>query len=254
MTPARHDPGMDAIELDSRPLVARIVEVLRNRIGSGELTPGQKIRQDAFAEAMGVSRTPIREAFQVLATEGWVTVRPRAGVVVRDLSADEVQEVALMRLLLEPFAARLAAARHDEEDARLARELLDVPPPTHNDERWFDEFERINREFHFVMYGIGRGHLPHTVETAIGQYWDRFTRYRRYHWASEAEIPRSNESHERIYQAWQQRDTDATYTAIGRHIIPVATGLVTRIDPGAAYNYSLRTKAAEFGMDLDGGP
>lgn len=247
-----NDPGMEPIELDSRPLVARIVEVLRDRIGSGELSPGQKIGQDAFAEAMGVSRTPIREAFQVLAAEGWVTVRPRAGVVVRDLSADEVQEIALMRLLLEPFAAGLAAERHDEKDDRLARELLDAPPPTHDDEHWFDEFERINRDFHFVVYGIGRGHLPHTVETAISQYWDRFTRYRRYHWATEAEIPRSNESHERIYQAWHERDTTATYTAIGRHVIPVATGLVTKIDPHATYNYSLRTKAAEFDVDLCG--
>lgn len=245
-----HETAVDAVELDARPLVARIVEVLRHRIASGELAPGQKIRQDAVAEAMGVSRTPIREAFQVLATEGWVTVRPRAGVVVRDLSADEVQEVALMRLLLEPFAARLAAARHDEKDARLARELLDRPPPTHDDARWFDEFERTNRDFHFVMYGIGRGHLPHSVESAIGQYWDRFTRYRRYHWSSETEIRRSDESHERIYRTWQQRDTDATYTAIGRHIIPVATGLVTRIEPGASYTSSLRTKAAEFGIDL----
>ena len=244
------DSGLENIELDSRPLVAKIAEVLRSRIGSGELTPGQKIRQDVFAEAMGVSRTPIREAFQVLAAEGWVTVRPRAGVVVRDLSADEVQEIALMRLLLEPFAAQLAAVNHDEKDAQLVRRLLDEPPPTHGNADWFNEFERTNKRFHFVIYGIGRGFLPGTVETAIGQYWDRFTRYRRYHWASEAEIPRSNESHEQVFRAWSARDADATYTEVGRHIIPVAAGLVHRIDADPEFSHALRTKATEFGIDL----
>ena len=64
-------------------LVDEIVDAIRDRIVRGELEPGLKIRQQEFAEVLGVSRTPLREAFQRLEADGWVQLEARRGAEVR---------------------------------------------------------------------------------------------------------------------------------------------------------------------------
>lgn len=239
------------VRLDARPLVNRIVELLREQILTGELSPGRKISQDDVAQNLGVSRTPIREAFQILASEGWVVTRPRAGVEVAKLSTDEVQDIAVMRLLIEPYAAKLAAETHDTAREAKAHLLAGRVAPSHSDRSWFDQVEDVNREFHFLIYGMGEGILPDLLEASITHHWERFARYRRIHWAAESQIRKSQEMHEQILDAWIARDGEATRKAVAEHIIPVAVELVHRIDPEAPLKLSLTRIAADFGVPIE---
>ena len=73
------EPTLSLSRRSQTTLVDEIVDAIRDRIIHGELQPGLKIRQQQFAEALGVSRTPLREAFQRLESDGWVDLRARRG-------------------------------------------------------------------------------------------------------------------------------------------------------------------------------
>src|SRR5205823_359800 len=85
-----------------------VYEALRQSILNGELAPGQRLRSDALANDLSVSRTPVREALRKLEAEG--LVQPlRSGLVVRQLTEEDLTEVFYLREALEGMAARLAA-------------------------------------------------------------------------------------------------------------------------------------------------
>lgn len=102
------------------------------RILSGELAPGGRVNESRLAEALGVSRTPLREALLGLQAEGFVSSKASRGFSVAPLSAREVREVYPMLWTLEGLAMRLSgpmAASAVPELERLNRELTESPDP-----------------------------------------------------------------------------------------------------------------------------
>src|ERR1700759_4375229 len=81
---------------------------LRREIISGSLPPGTRLRAEHLAETLGVSPTPLREAFQRLAGEGLVVIEPQRGARVAPIDANDALELYDLRLLLEPLAMRAA--------------------------------------------------------------------------------------------------------------------------------------------------
>jgi len=82
---------------------------LRSRILAGSLKPGERLNQGALAEELGVSRTPLREALRLLATDGWVSIENNRGARVTGPDSEHLAAAWIARLTLEPAAARLAA-------------------------------------------------------------------------------------------------------------------------------------------------
>jgi DNA-binding GntR family transcriptional regulator len=108
----------------SRSRTEQIRDTLRRQILRAEIPPGAVVIETGLAQQYGVSKTPVREALQLLSLEGLVTVLPRKGYVVTSLSYQDIREVMDLRLMLEPplFAA---AARNVTEDLVLRlRELM----------------------------------------------------------------------------------------------------------------------------------
>lgn len=87
----------------------RVVLKLRELIVSGEFQPGQRVAEIPVAERLGVSRTPVRQAFQLLAGEGLLAPAGRRGYLVRDFSEKDVFDAIEVRGILEGAAARLLA-------------------------------------------------------------------------------------------------------------------------------------------------
>jgi DNA-binding GntR family transcriptional regulator len=113
---------------------ALVLAELRKAISQGELSPGEQIRQQLWADRIGVSRPPLREALEILTTEGLVVHGLNQGYFVGKFSRDEMQQLYTMRLLLEqealktidwPANQQLAAfdekVSHIEEHARAGR-------------------------------------------------------------------------------------------------------------------------------------
>jgi DNA-binding GntR family transcriptional regulator len=102
------------------PLRHAVFDALLEMIISRELQPGEHLGEGELAEHLGVSRQPVREAFQQLQAEGWVDLRPGQGAFVHSPSEKEVDDLLAVRTMLESQSARLAAgARTDGDIGRL---------------------------------------------------------------------------------------------------------------------------------------
>ena len=137
--------------LDDRPLYEQVAERLRSRILSHTLSPGSWIDELRLCGDYGISRTPLREALKVLATEGLVTMKPRRGAYVTEMSARDVIEVYHLLSLLESDAAGEVArhaSRIDMEE--LARLHVELENAVQDRERFF----ALNEAFHLRILEI----------------------------------------------------------------------------------------------------
>jgi DNA-binding GntR family transcriptional regulator len=146
---------MAALSLAPRALYEEVAELLRQRIFSRELEPGSWIDELKIAHDYGISRTPMREALKVLATEGLVTMKVRRGAYVTEVSERDLADVYHLLSLLESDAAGVVAQRADDaqmaELKALHQELEDAARPEQLDrERFFE----INERFHMRLLDI----------------------------------------------------------------------------------------------------
>lgn len=138
-------------------LSAQAYNKVRSMIMSKELTPGQKIVQDKLAENLGISRTPLRSALQMLEGEGLIESVPRRGVIVKEFTDKEVLEIYDCRMALEGTAVRLFTERAslDEVD-----ELRNLFTPFLKGAINESEYQNADAKFHdTIMKGSGNGFL-----------------------------------------------------------------------------------------------
>jgi DNA-binding GntR family transcriptional regulator len=134
----------------ARSLARRAYEALKQDILSCELRPGAQIFEGELAQRYGTSKTPVREALNLLGQEGLVEVLPRRGYLVAPVTLRDVQEVFQLRLLLETAAAELAAEHITEDSLRQLRALVAVRY-TYRDRASYSRFLRANRAFHVAV-------------------------------------------------------------------------------------------------------
>ena len=142
---------MAAASLTPRALYEEVAELLRQRIFSRELAPGSWIDELKLAEEYGISRTPLREALKVLATEGLVTMKVRRGAYVTEVSERDLADVYHLLALLESDAAGVVARQaNDEELAELQALHRELEKSVKNRERFFE----LNEAFHMRLLAI----------------------------------------------------------------------------------------------------
>ena len=101
-------PSQDLTPIARRPLHEEATERLRDLIVQGRLTPGARLNERVLTAQLGVSRTPLREAFKVLATEGLVELLPNRGAIVSEIDALRVAETLAVMGALEALAGEFA--------------------------------------------------------------------------------------------------------------------------------------------------
>jgi DNA-binding GntR family transcriptional regulator len=111
-------PLMPALPANAT-LTTRVHDALEASIIRGDLKPGERIHADALAAQYGMSRIPVREALRSLHEAGWVDIKPRHGVHVRERTADELAELFEFRAVVEGLVARWAATRRVDGDLAL---------------------------------------------------------------------------------------------------------------------------------------
>ncbi len=125
----------------------KILETIRDAIIAGALKPGEKVAEPELAERFGISRTPIREAFRQLESEGYLTVIPRKGAVVVSFSEKDVEEFYAIKSILEGYAARRACEnltpRELERLQTINGKLLHLA-----DDGDFKGFFKMHNDFH----------------------------------------------------------------------------------------------------------
>ena len=144
-------------QLEIRSVVDQVHAELLERIVAGELPPGSRLRQEALADELGVSRTPLREALARLVSEGLVEFVPNRGATVASRDFSDMEEAWRARLVIEPGAARLAAERR--EPAAIERMGLSVVRQRSVADDVTASFA-LNRDFHLALVAAsGNTHL-----------------------------------------------------------------------------------------------
>jgi DNA-binding GntR family transcriptional regulator len=142
---------MSAVSLTPRALYEEVAELLRQRIFSRELAPGSWIDELKLAEEYGISRTPLREALKVLATEGLVTMKVRRGAYVTEVSERDLADVYHLLALLESDAAGVVATQATEAQLKELQALhRELEKAVARRERFFE----INEAFHMRLLEI----------------------------------------------------------------------------------------------------
>lgn len=136
---------MSAVSLAPRALYEEVAELLRQRIFRRELEPGSWIDEVKLSQEYGISRTPLREALKVLATEGLVTMKVRRGAYVTEVSDRDLAEVYHLLSLLESDAAGVVAERATDAELKELQALhADLEGATRNREKFFATNERFH--------------------------------------------------------------------------------------------------------------
>jgi DNA-binding GntR family transcriptional regulator len=139
---------MSALSLAPRALYEEVAELLRQRIFARELEPGSWIDELRIAEALGISRTPLREALKVLAAEGLVTMKVRRGAYVTEVSEKDLRDVYHLLALLESDAARVVAqSASNEQMAQIEALHQNLEAAVDNRDHFFE----INETFHMLL-------------------------------------------------------------------------------------------------------
>lgn len=142
---------MAELSLSPRALYQEVAELLRERIFSHELAPGSWIDELKLAEEYGISRTPLREALKVLATEGLVTMKVRRGAYVTEVSDTDLADVYHLLALLESDAASVVASSATKAQLKELQGLHDeLEKAVDNRERFFE----INEAFHMRLLEV----------------------------------------------------------------------------------------------------
>ena len=142
---------MSALTLAPRALYEEVAELLRQRIFARELAPGSWIDEMRLADEYGISRTPLREALKVLATEGLVTMKMRRGAYVTEVNDKDQRDVYHLLSLLESDAAGVVAAQaSDLELTELESIHQELSAAVGNTDKFF----AINERFHMRLLEI----------------------------------------------------------------------------------------------------
>ncbi|NTV10108.1 MAG: GntR family transcriptional regulator [Zoogloea sp.] len=149
---------MTASRIAPLALYQEVAERLRQRIFSHELPPGTWVDETALAAQYGISRTPLREALKVLASEGLVTLKPRRGCYVTEISESDLDEIYTVLALLEGQCAADAARRASDEDLAELKAIHARLEAAARDSD-IDGFFEANQAFH------------HAVQTIAGNRW-----------------------------------------------------------------------------------
>lgn len=156
-------PKVDFLSTQRETLDVQVYRGLKDAVLSGRLQGGERLVQEALAEAAGTSRIPVRDALRKLEAEGLIVSRD-GGYFVKGFGVEDAREICGLRLLLEPYALALAFPRlkaSHQEELRVVHQAM-IEAARANDP---DSFLLNNHAFHFQMYeASGQSRLIQMIE------------------------------------------------------------------------------------------
>jgi len=183
----------------------KILEHIRDAIISGSLKAGSRVSEPELAERYGISRTPIREAFRQLESEGYLTVIPRKGAVVSECNLKEVEDFYAIKSILEGYAARRACERLTDKDIERLRSINSrlAELAERNDIKMFF---KVHSDFHALFINAADNEK---LKEMINSLVTRFQRLRYMSLSLPGRMKISVQEHEKIIDAFQRRDAEA---------------------------------------------
>ena len=191
-----------------------LVVKLREDIVSGRLRPNERLVESDLAQKMKISRTPVREALQVLEARGYLSRLPSGRLIVTDHTPSQIRNLYEVREALETMALKLACQRATDDEIEQASELherMHQVVREHN----VNQFIELNSAFHNKLLAIcGNEQLWSLLQTYRDQYFDRRL-VRVFHTVDWRAMTKQ---HQRLLDAVRQRDPLLAQKAVHEHI------------------------------------
>lgn len=213
---------------DHQSLQERTYKELRNALLDGKFAVGERIFEAEVAQQLGVSRVPVREAVRRLQQDGLLEVRPRSGIYVASVSADEADDVYRIRAALEGAAASLAAERITAPELAALRRLLQRERESMGNGRSSARSQVVVRadEFHRAVHVYARSpRLYELLELIYAQ----VMHFRAITLSLPGRAEAAVHGHQRLYEALSKHDSAGAERVMREHIDSARRLLLARL-------------------------
>ena len=207
---------------DKYSLRGRVFQRLRNDILSGKYQENEELKEVAIGEEMGVSRTPVREAFRQLELEGLIQIIPNKGAYVTGITLKDVQDIYMMRSLLEGLCARLASEHITKEQLEEMEENVYLSE-FHAAKGHYDQMAELDNRFHEILYEASHSKM---LENQLKDYHQYVLRVRQKTLSNNVRSKASNEEHKQIMEAIKNKDAQSAEMLANQHIINAYDNMV----------------------------
>lgn len=214
----------DADAADRYSLRGRVFHRLREDILNGKYKELEELKEAAIAEEMGVSRTPVREAFRQLELEGLIQIIPNKGAYVTGITVKDVQDIYAIRSLLEGLCAKWATKNISFEQLEEMEENVYLSD-FHAGKGHAQQLTELDNRFHEILYEASGSKM---LEHVLKEFHEYVLRVRRKTLSDDARGVASNEEHRKIMEAIKEKDADLAEKLANAHIRNAYANMVKR--------------------------
>lgn len=215
--PGRREESTHPMEYKQIPSIARVplseqvYNVLMDSIVSGSLEAGTELREQHVAKQMGVSATPVREAFKRLASDGLIEIVPYRGAVVKTLDPQEIREAYACREALEHLVVKEVMERLTPEDVQTLYQMLEG----FRQAKGVEDISQASQAFDDYLYHLTGNR---TLQNLLAVLKGVISRDRKYSAGSPERQKAIYQEHRAIVEALERRDLEGARQAVSRHI------------------------------------
>ncbi|MDD2354735.1 MAG: GntR family transcriptional regulator [Lachnospiraceae bacterium] len=207
---------------DKYSLRGRVFSKIREDILSGKYKEHEELKEVAIGEEMGVSRTPVREAFRQLELEGLIQIIPNRGAYVTGISAKDVRDIYMIRSRLEGLCARWATANITKEQLDEMEENVYLAE-FHAGKGHLDQITELDNRFHHIMYEACNSKM---LEHLLVDYHQYVQRVRQKTLSTVNRSTESNKEHRALMEAIKAGNADLAEKLAHEHMIKAYNNMV----------------------------
>lgn len=200
---------------DKYSLRGRVFHKLREGILNGTYKEHDELKEVAIGEELGVSRTPVREAFRQLELEGLIRMVPNKGAYVTGITDQDVRDIYRMRSLLEGLCARLATENITDEEMGEMEENIYLSD-FHAAKGNYGQLAALDNRFHEILYESCNSKM---LEHTLRDFHQYVLQVRKQNLASMQRGKASNQEHKLIMEAIREKDAGKAEKLANEHMI-----------------------------------
>lgn len=206
--------GIEYINNDNNSLRAKVFSRIQNDILNGVYQPGDSLTEKKLCEELGVSRTPVREAIRQLELEELVQSTPNKGVIVTGVTPKDIEEIYIIRMMIEGLAARWATEHITPEEVQELKDALDLEE-FYTMKKDAEHILKVDSKFHDIIFRASKSKpLMHMLRT----FHHYVQRARNASFESPDRAKKVLEEHKAIFDAIVEGDADKAERVTKEHV------------------------------------
>ncbi len=207
---------------DKFSLRGRVFHKIREDILNGKYKENEELKEVAIGEELGVSRTPVREAFRQLELEGLIQIIPNKGAYVTGITVKDVKDIYMIRSKLEGLCARWATENISEEQMEELEENIYLSE-FHASKGHSEQIADLDNRFHEILYGACKSKM---LEHQLRDFHEYVLRVRRKTLSQNQRSTASTKEHRMIMEAIKDKNPDEAERLANIHMVNAYTNMV----------------------------